>query len=81
MAAVWLEEQEIVTLQLVSAPFTRAQCRIWINPDGRYLVSVRNDGIMAEWKGGDEHGTLGLPTGHHVELLAKYGWHIRNRTG
>ena len=81
VAAVWLEEQEIVTLQLVSAPFTRAQCRIWINPDGRYLVSVRNDGIMAEWKGGDEHGTLGLPTGHHVELLAKYGWHIRNRTG
>ncbi len=80
VAAVWLEGQEIVTLQLEPAPFTRAQCRIWINPDGRYLVSVRNDGIIAEWKGGDKHGTLGLPTGHHVELLAKYGWHIRNRT-
>ena len=81
VAAVWLEEREIVTLQLEPAPFTRAQCRIWINPDGRYLVSVRTDAIIAEWKGGDEHGTLGLPTGHHVELLAKYGWHIRNRTG
>ena len=43
VAAVWLEEREIVTLQLEPAPFTRAQCRIWINPDGRYLVSVRTD--------------------------------------
>ena len=78
VTAVWLEENEIVTLQLDPAPFTRAQCRFWINPDGRYLVSVRNKGIVAEWKGGDEHGTLGFPTGHHVELLRKYGWHPRN---
>ena len=80
VATVWLEDEEIVTLQLEPAPFTQAQCRIWINPDGRYLVSVRNNGIIAEWKGGDEHGTLGLPTGQHVELLREYGWHIRNRT-
>ena len=80
VTAVWIEDNEIVTIQLEPAPFTQAHCRIWINPDGRYLVSVRNNGIIAEWKGGDEHGTLGFPTGQHVELLRKYGWHIRNRT-
>ena len=80
VTAAWLEDKEIVTLQLESAPFTQAQCQIRINPDGRYLVSVRSNGIIDEWKGGDEHGTLGFPTGQHVELLRKHGWHIRNRT-
>ena len=80
VTAVWLEGKEIVTLQLEPAPFTQAQCRIWINPDGRYLVRVHSNGIIAEWNGGDEHGTLSFPTGQHVELFRKYGWHIRNRT-